>query len=241
MFLLYLSHLEHLRSLRPSTVICLFVGLTLVFDLPRIRTLSFMPDNRPVTIVFATSWVGKAIILVLESTEKRSLLKKAYEGSSLESTANTFSRSLFWWLNGLLWEGSRSTLTVDSLPVLDEAIKAASNPEKLTEAWDKGQVLSRKGNCLSKHITDSHRPLADKYRPNALLWTLAWHYRWEIIEGVLPRIAFLGFSFAQPFLVERVLSFMTESEHVNSTNYARSLVAAYAIVYIGLAVRAVLL
>jgi hypothetical protein len=50
-------------------------------------------------------------------------------------------------------------------------------------------------------------------------------------------LAFTGFNFAQPFLVERVLNFMTEPEHVNSDNYARGLVAAYAIVYIGLAVR----
>lgn len=57
------------------------------------------------------------------------------------------------------------------------------------------------------------------------------------MEGVLPRLAFTGFNFAQPFLVERVLNFMTEPEHVNSDNYARGLVAAYAIVYIGLAVR----
>lgn len=59
---------------------------------------------------------------------------------------------------------------------------------------------------------------------------------WDIMEAVLPRLAFLGLSFAQPFLVERVLGFMTEPEHVNSTNYARGLVAAYALVYIGLAV-----
>jgi hypothetical protein len=56
------------------------------------------------------------------------------------------------------------------------------------------------------------------------------------MEGVMPRLAFTGFSFAQPFLVERVLGFMTEPEHVNSKNYARGLVAAYAVVYIGLAV-----
>jgi hypothetical protein len=59
---------------------------------------------------------------------------------------------------------------------------------------------------------------------------------WEIMGGVLPRLVFTGFSFAQPFLVERVLGFMTEPEHINSTNYARGLVAAYALVYVGLAV-----
>ncbi|GLI78089.1 hypothetical protein PoHVEF18_006388 [Penicillium ochrochloron] len=172
-----------------------------------------MPNNGPVTILFAVGWLGKVIILVLESTEKRSLLKKPYEGCSLESTASTFNRALLWWLNGLLWKGSKTTLTVDSLPALDDALKTASNPEELIEKWNK----------------------ANKYRPNALLWTLFSHYMWDIMEAVLPRLAFLGLSFAQPFLVERVLGFMTEPEHVNSTNYARGLVAAYALVYIGLA------
>lgn len=52
----------------------------------------------------------------------------------------------------------------------------------------------------------------------------------------MPRLAFTGFCFAQPFLVERVLDFMTEPEHVNSDKYARGLVGAYTIVYFGLAV-----
>lgn len=62
------------------------------------------------------------------------------------------------------------------------------------------------------------------------------HYKWEFLGGILPRMAFTGFLFAQPFLVQRVLDFMTEPEHVNSSNYARGLVAAYGIVYVGIAV-----
>lgn len=62
------------------------------------------------------------------------------------------------------------------------------------------------------------------------------HYKWEFLGGILPRMAFTGFLFAQPFLVQRVLDFMTEPEHVNSSKYARSLVAAYGIVYVGIAV-----
>ena len=34
--------------------------------------------------------------------------------------------------------------------------------------------------------------------------------------------------------MERVLDFMTEPEHVNSTNNAYGLIGAYAIVYIGI-------
>lgn len=56
------------------------------------------------------------------------------------------------------------------------------------------------------------------------------------MAGILPRLGYTVFTFAQPFLVERVLDFMTEPEHVNSDNYARGLIAAYAIVYVGIAV-----
>lgn len=77
---------------------------------------------------------------------------------------------------------------------------------------------------------------ADKYGSNALLWTFVSHFKWDYLAGIIPRLANVGFCFAQPFLVERVLDFMNEPEHVNSDNYARGLVAAYGIVYVGLAV-----
>ncbi|KAJ5183506.1 P-loop containing nucleoside triphosphate hydrolase protein [Penicillium capsulatum] len=211
---LYVSHLEHIRSLRPSTILCLALGLTLIFDLARLRTLSFMPANGMVTALFAVGVIIKAITLILESMEKRSLLKKPYENSSIETTSGVFSRSLFWWLNDLLVKGSKTTLTVDSLPALDEELKEAANPQSLREKW----------------------AAADHYRSNALLWTFIAHYKWPFMAGVLPRMAYTGFTFAQPFLVERVLNFMTEPEHVNSTNYAYGLIGAYAIVYVGIAV-----
>ncbi|KAJ5294660.1 hypothetical protein PENANT_c006G09572 [Penicillium antarcticum] len=213
LLLLFLSHLEHLRSIRPSTILNVFLGFTLLFDLARLRTLYFM-SKQTVTSLFAVSWVIKVIILVFEVTEKRQLLKKAYENSPIESTSGVLNRALFWWLRDVLWRGSRTTLTVESLPCLDDDLKNASNSQSLFEKWDK----------------------ADKYQSNALLWTFVFHYKWAFLEGVLPRLAYTGFCFAQPFLVERVLDFMTEPEHVNSSNYAYGLIGAYAIVYIGIAI-----
>ncbi|KGO71820.1 ABC transporter, integral membrane type 1 [Penicillium italicum] len=214
LILAYLSHLEHLRSIRPSTVINVFLVFTLLFDLVRLRTLYFMPTTQTVAIFFATSWVIKATILGLEATEKRSLLQKRYENSPIESTSGVLNRAVFWWLNELLWCGSKDILTVGSLPALDNDIRAASNPRSLLERWDK----------------------ANKYHQNSLLWTFVSHYKWAFLEGVLPRLAYTGFCFAQPFLVERVLNFMTEPEHVNSANYAYGLIGAYAIVYLGIAI-----
>lgn len=138
---LYLSHLEHICSLRPSSILCLFFGLTIPFDLARLRTLHFIPENRPITLLFAVSVVGKAIILVLESTEKRHLLKKAFERSAIETTGGIINRCLFWWINGLLWKGSKTTLTVESLPVLADDIREASDPQQLVERWNKGNIF----------------------------------------------------------------------------------------------------
>ncbi|KAJ5629255.1 P-loop containing nucleoside triphosphate hydrolase protein [Penicillium herquei] len=209
----YLSHLEHRFSVRPSTILCLFQGLTVLLDLPRLRTLSFLPYNNTVTLLFAASWVVKFVILVLEATEKRSSLRKEFEKTSIEGTSGVFSRTVFWWLNDLLWKGSSTTLTVDDLPILAEDLLIASDPQVIKEKWER----------------------ANKDGRNALLWTLICHYKWEYLVGVLPRLGYTGFAFAQPFLVQRVLDFMEEPEHVNSSNYAYGLIVAYAIVYIGIA------
>ena len=158
LFLAYLSHLEHLRSIRPSTVINVFLIFTLLFDLVRLRTLYFMPITQTVTVILAISWVIKAMILGLEATEKRSLLKKRYENSPIESTSGVLNRAIFWWLNELLWRGSKDILTVDSLPTLDNDIRAASNPQSLLERWDKGELLGYDTvsyTHLRAHETDS--------------------------------------------------------------------------------------
>ena len=152
LFLLFFSHLEHLRSIRPSTILNVFLGFTLLFDLARLRTLYFM-SNQTVTSLFAVSWVIKAIILAFEATEKRQLLKKAYENSPIESTSGVINRALFWWLRDLLWRGSKTTLTVDSLPSLDDDLKNASNSQSLFERWDKGEIWIASGSPKSKVLT----------------------------------------------------------------------------------------
>lgn len=136
---LYLSHLEHVRSLRPSSILSLFFGFTLIFDLARLRTLHLIPENQPVAILFSVSLVGKVIVLALESTEKRHLLKKGFEGSAIETTGSIFNRYFFWWINDLLWKGSKSTLTIESLPVLADDIRDASDPQDLEKRWENGK------------------------------------------------------------------------------------------------------
>ncbi|KAJ5198318.1 Cyclic peptide transporter [Penicillium cinerascens] len=190
---LYASHLEHSRSLRPSTILSLYLGLSLVFDVIRVRTLWLSSSSAIIASLLSASVGLKAVILVLEGTSKRPFLKKQYQDTIPEAVSGIYSRSLFLWVNPFLWKGYRGVLSEDTLNVLDADLVSASDPEALIESWNKK-------------------------------------------AGVIPRLAYIGFSFAQPFLVQRVLDFLSEAQGPNSHTEAYYLIAAYGIVYLGLAI-----
>jgi hypothetical protein len=78
---------------------------------------------------------------------------------------------------------------------------------------------------------------ADKTKKHALLWTFLWHYKKTFLAGVLPRLSHAALLFSQPFLIPRVLDFVKGPKGPGSEATAYGLIGAYAIVYIGVAVR----
>ncbi|KAK2608934.1 hypothetical protein QQS21_002510 [Conoideocrella luteorostrata] len=210
-WLLYVSCLEHVRSVRPSTILCLYLGLSCLLDLASSRTVFFIPGYHDVAPIQLASYFVKLVLLAAEVSEKRKLLMWQWENTSPEAAASIYSRVLFIWLNRLFFKGYRTHLTVDTLTPIDQDILDASRPVKLQERWGK----------------------ADKSSKTALLWVFVCHYRWDLLAGVVPRLAYTGFTFTEPFLVQRVLDFTTEPEGPNSRNFAWGLVGAYAIVHIG--------
>lgn len=71
----------------------------------------------------------------------------------------------------------------------------------------------------------------------ALLRVFMVHYKWDLLAGCLPRLAYIGFTFAEPFLVQRVLDFTAEPDGPNTRNIGYGLIGAYALVHLGKAVR----
>lgn len=55
--------------------------------------------------------------------------------------------------------------------------------------------------------------------------------------GVIPRLCFTGFSFAQPFLINAIVATIGASSQENSHGVIGGLVGATALIYIGIAVR----
>ena len=69
-----------------------------------------------------------------------------------------------------------------------------------------------------------------------LLLEMANTFKWQLFAPVTPRIFLIVFTFCQPLLLNRFISYLAEPERPESTNIGYGLIAAYGIVYLGLAV-----
>ncbi|EGX94981.1 ABC transporter, transmembrane region, type 1 [Cordyceps militaris CM01] len=214
LFFLYLSYLEHTRSVRPSTLLTLYLGLSTLLDLARVRTLFYLHAADHLAAVFLAGFCVKAVLFALELYEKRRLLRPKWKDAAPEATSSTYARALFIWLNNLLLQGFRSSLTVDTLMPIDGDLLKASEPSTLLARWNK----------------------ADQTKKHALLWTFIMHYKWQLLAATPARLLYSAFTLAQPFLVQRVLDFVAESPTESDNRTAYGLIAAYALVYIGIAI-----
>lgn len=210
-----LSWVEHCRSLNPSTLLNLYLGATALLDIARLRTAFYALPGQALIWILLSAYVVKLGLLLLEVWEKRRLLLPEYANASPEETSGIYSRMNFWWLNPTFVSGFRKVLSVNDLPPLDDELRAASEATGLRAMWQG----------------------ADKAKKNALFWVFLRHYKFAILTGVLPRLVYAALSLSQPYLVQRVLDFNDAKDDPNSQATIYSMIGAYAIVYVGLAVR----
>ncbi|KAL1962947.1 hypothetical protein VTN77DRAFT_9043 [Rasamsonia byssochlamydoides] len=210
-----LSHLEHSRNVRPSTLLSLFLFITLVFDIARTRTLWGIPDNNVVATTFLVSVICKGSLLLLESTPKRKLLYSKYAKYPPEAIVGPFDRSFFWWLNPLLLQGYMGLLTLEKLIPVDKAL--AANPDEFD-------------------LRDRWQNFKWKETPHMFTLVCMMHYGKMLAAGIIPRLALTGFTFCQPFLVERTISYVVQFDYANRIEIGYGLIGATALVYIGIAI-----
>ena len=230
-----LSHLEHARAVRPSSILNVYFFFTLIFDSARTRTLWAIPGNRIPAIVFTTTVALKSLILLLEATEKRGLLRPNYTRYPPEATGSVFNQSFFWWLNPLLINGFGKVLSVEKLFPIDDALAVDSTEEKLHSRWNRCKLFVSLRKTLGQILTVASF-LGNKENSNALLWVFVVHFKWYLASAVVPRLCLTAFTFAQPFLIERVIAYLSEDENVNTNKIGYGLIGAYGIVYTGIGV-----
>ncbi|TWU71096.1 hypothetical protein ED733_000130 [Metarhizium rileyi] len=214
LFLGGLSYLEHHRSVRPSSVILVYLFFSIAFDAVQCRTLWLLSARIPVlAAVFTTTLASKVVIFALEAAAKRSLLLKPWAALGPESTSGIVARGLFWWLNGLLIRGFSASIPLTSLWETDEQLQSRLLIQRL-------QTARNKTHAQSKHLL--FRSVL-----SCLKWTLA--------KPVFPRLCLIAFKFSQPFLIKRVIAHVGNHRTTDSLNNGYGLVAATGLLYTGIA------
>jgi hypothetical protein len=89
--------------------------------------------------VFTASLALRAVMLLLESTEKRSVLTDEYKNISEEGASGPYNLGVFYWLSSLFFTGYKKILAHEDLYQLDDTLRSEPLAKKMSEAWEEGQ------------------------------------------------------------------------------------------------------
>ncbi|KAF1838182.1 canalicular multispecific organic anion transporter 1 [Decorospora gaudefroyi] len=209
-----LSFGEHLRSIRPSFLLNVYLLLTTLFDIARSRSYALDPDLDLIATVFASRLGVKVLLAILEAQEKRKLLLPEFIDCPPEATSGVYKRATFWWLNSLFKKGFSNSLAVDDLFQLDKHLRADYLHHTLETGWAK---VTQPG-------------------PHTLFMTTMRRFKWPIFAVVPPRLGLIAFNFCQPFLINRAVTFSQQSATPQINNIGYGLIGAYILVFVGIAV-----
>lgn len=114
-----LSFLEHTNSVGPSLLLDAYLLVSILFDVVRTRTMWLNHTNTWIAALFTICIMIKIGVLILEEYNKRKWLLPSHKRWSLEVTGGIFSRTLFVWLDKMMWKGYSNALAVATLPDID--------------------------------------------------------------------------------------------------------------------------
>ncbi|KAL4876404.1 P-loop containing nucleoside triphosphate hydrolase protein [Aspergillus karnatakaensis] len=210
--LLFLSHLEHARSVRPSTIINVYLLFTLLLDCVVARTLWLANRDSVISSLFTSTLAIKLIVLVSEGWEKQHMLLSQYRHLSPESTSGIIARSVFWWLNSFMRTGfARSLTDHDLLPVHDS--------------------LNARALLLKAQTSFT---ASNPSKQNALAFSTLWATKYIFLAGVAPRLALAAFRYTLPFLLFRTTSWTADPAQSNDIGWG--LTGAWLLVFLGQAI-----
>lgn len=211
-FIIYASHVFFLQSV---AFLGLFLTVTLPLDI--VTTVShYHRDGLGKIARLHTAVPGlKLGMLLLEEVSKRSLIRADNLRASLgsEGVAGFWNKCLFVWLNPLLLFGFQNQITPDKL--------ADVGPQLVSERLFQG---------FQKHWAS----ITNKHAKYALVKACLWAMPWPFLYVILPRLLVIGFTFAQPFLLQDVVNEV--SAETPDPDVRRSLIVATALIYCGIAV-----
>lgn len=211
-----LSVVDHARSPRPSVLLNSYLFLTLLLDAAQSRTLFLSSGDRPeltYSSIFVATIGLKVVILLLEARRKERWVTWDEKEHSPEETSGIFSLGVFFWLNRMFATGYGKILSLGDLYPLDSSLC--------------GKVVH---DDFSRQLSASDMK-GDKFGLVKVLARTLWV---PLVLPVPPRLALLGFTFCQPFFIEKLVDYLSQPELDPNTGYG--FIGASALIYLGIAV-----
>ena len=136
--LVYTSWVLHFRLLRPSSLVDLYLLVSIVCDAFQVRTLHLVTDTGALAPVALTALCVKTLLFVLECQSKHTLLREQYRDTlGAEETAGIFNRWFLTWLNPLFIAGYKKIIDNDDLPKIDTELSSEYLRDRMQETWNK--------------------------------------------------------------------------------------------------------
>ncbi|OJJ99191.1 hypothetical protein ASPACDRAFT_120323 [Aspergillus aculeatus ATCC 16872] len=210
-----LTYLEHSRSLRPSIILSAFLSLTILFDIAQVRSLWLLAHTNFQFVyvrLFATVIVWKAFLFLLESLHHQRWSKCDHKTHSPEEISGLYGLGTFLWLVPLVLSGYKKVLELSDLYLLDRSVSI--------EALQKS---------FAKHTQRAVSNGDQQGLAKAVARTLAIPF----LLPVVPRLALLGFTLCQSFLIETILKWLAKSKTALTVKEGCALIGATVLVYVG--------
>lgn len=204
--------MEHTKSLRPSTIVTVYLFATVLCDIVRVRSV-WLVDDRTLGITLSCTLALELVTLLLELMEKQGYHTESDKKQTPEEFAGMFNRSAYWWLNHLIRYGFTTTLSPADLYEMEERMNASVFNTIFQSVWIKHKLSKPSKSVLLKTLSMT-------------LWA-------KVLLPVPVKLAQLALLLCQPLALNRVLSFLQSDE---SENVGYALIGAYAIIYLGIAI-----
>ncbi|KAH8883232.1 putative ABC multidrug transporter [Thozetella sp. PMI_491] len=209
------SLMDHSKSPRPSVLLNSYLFLTLLLDAAQARTLFLSSDDKPeltYSSIFSAAIALKIGILLLESQRKSAWVGWDEKEHSPEETSSIFSLGVFFWLNKMFLEGYKKVLTIKDLYPLDSTLDNKLLHDEFSAHMDYSKIKGDKFGLVKVMVQTLKVPL---------------------LLPVAPRLALLGFTFCQPFFIEKLVEHLANAEVDANVGYG--FIGASVLIYTGIA------
>lgn len=185
-------YMGHLHCIRSSGFLALYLIVTLLIDIVKSRSYFLRPEIGTLGGLTAATAALRLTLLLLEEKSKRSLIidKETRELSGPEATSGYLARAFLLFLNPMFAAGYYHRLNDKDLMHLGLDFSSKRLHSRLQKHWHQ------------------RRENPTRY---CLLFACLDTWKWELLQLLFPRLCYVGFTFAQPFLMQRVIDNVEEN------------------------------